>query len=296
LGNEFGENHIIVAGGFPTLLPLGLTPEQFRGVGTPNRTVVKLLMNFHDGRFCYEQLMFLFFNQMMRHKVSTNVSAHLNGTNDDVDNLIAMIDDPSFEKKILHELRLLSAGEKVSKEGRQMLHKMERACKMSGQRIDWTQAKRKGITSLIVALSQRFGCASVFATVSPPQSNSPLAIRLSLDVEGRLDDLASGTRRPTTGQENNTSDTDWTFTFPELSERARVNLLARNPVSDAKMYEKLMNAFFSVLVQCHPVGVARSTAHTLKHKKRGVFGFNRAFCTITESRKCWPIFIFSANF
>jgi hypothetical protein len=288
LGNEFEENHKIIAGSYPTLFPLGLTPVQFRGVGTPNSTVVKLLLHWHDARFARcESLLFLFFNQMMRHKVSANVSAHLNGTNENIDNLIAMIDDPTFERKIAKELRLLAAGEKVSKEGQRILQKMERACKMSSQRINWTQRKRTGITSLIIALSQRFGNASMFVTVSPPQFNSPLALRLSLDVGKRLDDLDEIER--TTAQKEGTPDTDWTLEFPELSEQARATLLAKNPVSDAKLYEKIINAFFSALVQCDPVGVAQSTAHKLKHRIRGVFGHVKAFCNITETRKCGAV-------
>jgi len=248
-------------------------------------------MNWHDGRFARcETLLFQLFNQMMRHKVSSNVTAHLSGTNEDVDKLIALIDDSNFEKYVGDELRLLSSGQKVSKRGRDMLHTMERACKMSGQRVEWTQTKRKGITSLIIALSQRFGCACIFGTVSPPQFNSPLALRFSLNVESRLDEVV-GTGEGT-AHDDHPPDTDWTLTFPDLSLQARTTLLARNPVSDARLYEKIINAFFTVLVQCSPVGTAQSTAHKIKHKKRGIFGYTRAFCGITETRKSGTVCLF----
>ena len=81
LSNEFDNNHEIIAGAYPTLFPtLGLSRKEFRGLETPNSTVAKLLLNWHDGRFAgRESLMFRFFCQLMRHRVTTNVSAHLSG-------------------------------------------------------------------------------------------------------------------------------------------------------------------------------------------------------------------------
>ena len=274
LGNEFENNHEIIAGSYPTLFPLGLSKTDFRGTGTPNRTVVKLLMHWHDGRFARrESLMFQFFSQMMRHRVTSNVSAHLSGDKKSVDELVALLENPSFERDLTSEMRRLQAGEVVTAVGRNILKKVERACKISGQRVAWTKAERAGTTAPIVALCQRFGSPSVFVTVSPPQFDSPLAIRLSLSGSDRMDEV----------DELGTSNSDWTLAFPELNDR--VSRMVRNPVADAKTYEKIINAFWSALLQCKPVGFTQCTAYELAHKKRGAFGYMRSFFGITESRK-----------
>ena len=381
LGNEFENNHEIIAGAHPTLFPCGLSVEQFRTSGTPNKTVVRQLMHWYDGRFAgCEALMFQLFNQMMRHKVIRNVNAHLNGTNDDIDALILMVEDPHFEQELRREIKGVEDGKPITPRGREILNTVQRACKISGQRVPWTRSERCGTTALITALSQRFGCAAVFVTVSPPQFNSPLAIRLSLGGPARIDvveDVGEGVGeaegsgetvgvRGTSGGANgelggevpeetggmggtgmNTEETkhgelggggpgetervggtegktgetkngelggegpgetegtgdaegktgetkngdlggavpalDWTLKFPELTDR--INLLARNPVADAKTYEKVVNAFFSALVQCSPVGDTRSTAHEVDNRKRGAFGYTRAFFGITECQR-----------
>ena len=238
-------------------------------------------MHWYDGRFAgSEALQFQLFNQMMRHKVISNVNAHLNGTKGDVDALITMVEDPGFEHELRQEIRGLEKdGKKISARGREMLSVVERACKISGQRVPWTKAERCGTTALITALSQRFGCGAVFITVSPPQHDSPLAIRLSLDGDDRIDEVVE---LEPAEEGSKTPSLDWTLKFPELSER--LNLIARNPISDAKAYEKVVNAFWTALVQCCPVGDTRSTSHELENKKRGAFGYTRAFFGITECR------------
>ena len=274
LGNEFDNNHEIIAGSYPTLFPLGLSKTDFRGTGTPNRTVVKLLLNWHDGRFARrESLMFQFFSQMMRHRVTSNVSAHLSGNKQCVDDLVAVLENPSFERDLTSEMRRLQAGEVVTAKGRNILKKVGRACKISGQRVAWTKAERAGTTAPIVALCQRFGSPSVFVTVSPPQFDSPLAIRLSLSGPDRMDEV----------DELGTTNSDWTVDFPELNDR--VSRMVRNPVADAKTYERIINAFWSALLQCKPVGATKCTAYELEHKKRGAFGYMRSMFGITESRK-----------
>jgi hypothetical protein len=273
LSNEFEENHEIIAATYPMLFPLGLSRKDFRGTGTPNRTVVKLLMNWHDGRFVYERLMFQFFSQMMRHRVTSNVNAHLSGNKKCIDDLVEMLENPSFERDLTSEMRRLQAGEAVTARGRDILKKVGRACKISGQRVAWTKAERAGTTAPIVALCQRFGSPSVFISVSPPPFDSPLAIRFSLSGSDRMD-VVDGVR---------TNNSDWTLKFPELTER--VSRMVQSPVADAKTYERIINAFWSAILQCHPVGATQCTAYVLQHKKRGAFGYMRAMFGITESRK-----------
>ena len=280
-GNEYEENHLIISGAFPTLFPLGLTAETFRTTGPPNRTVVKQLMSFYDGRFARcESLQFLFFSQTMRAKVNSSVNSHLNGNSSDIQELIDLLEKPGLTGDLATEIRNVGAGKDVSRQGKRMLKILKKCTKITGGKVAWSRAERKGTTAPIMALSQRFGIGSVFVTVSPPQFDSPLALRLSL---GGTD---GGLPLDVPLHSNGNADlppSDWTFHFPSLSER--VTQLANNPVSDAMVYRKIIDAFFTVLCRCRPVGQVNSTAHEVKHRQRGAFGTTRAFFGITESQR-----------
>ena len=55
--------------------------------------------------------------------------------------------------------------------------------RITGSKIAWTRQARMGTSTPLLALTQKCGCAAIFATVSPPAFNSPLALRLSLGLQ-----------------------------------------------------------------------------------------------------------------
>ena len=274
-GNEFEDNHHIISGSHPTLFPMGLTERMFRTSGTPRPVVVRLLLQWYDGRFAgSESLQFLFFSQMLRSQVTSSVNAHLNGTNDDIDSLIELLNSPNLDREIRINLRKLAAGESLTARGKHIIKTVGRATTITGSNVSWTRHARMGTSTPMQAITQKCGCASVFATVSMPAYDNPLALRLSMGINEDRMDFDNGREQ---------HHVDWTLKFPNLTDR--ISRMARNPISDARIYQKVIKAFFTILCGCNLGSDVRSTRSETAEKQRGAFGKCRAFFGITEAQR-----------
>ena len=166
-------------------------------------------------RICHEKdLIFLLFNQSMRHAASGETSMRFKNAKM-AKKFMNLIQRPGFDK----ELEFCVTHPKHKRANR-MYRKLMRFIQLTGKRIGWSPMERRSTIQKLYALSQRFGTGGVFITWAPLPSNNPLTIRLSLRVQGK---------------EQRDFNWDWSKELPNLQDRCK--LVADNPVEAARVFD-----------------------------------------------------------
>ena len=136
--------------------------------------------------------------------------------------------------------------------------------KIVGSKVRWSCFERSNALTHLYAMNQFFGLSFLFVTISPSMRNSPLAIRMCY-----------------CSQETNVE-------LPDL--QVRTKLLVKNPVLAARVYHRLVRAFFEIICGMplsHFTG-RKTNVDRLLSKSRdcyiGAFGRLKAVYSVTEEQ------------
>ena len=268
--NEFTSNDIILYGRYPYLFLLG---EGVEGCGTMKSAYVKHILNQYTGKFAKStDLVFLLFNQQQRHAAAKGVTSRLKGDPQTMQNLADMYNNPKFKEELTYAVENPN-----TREGKFLYNKLNKMMRLSGAAVPWGAIERTQTLSKMYALSHYFGLYTYFVTISPADAHNAFIIRISNTILGvkvnEEDDIEIEV--PLIDSEN----ADNTISYSD-----RIRILCENPVAQAEMYKRLIDAVCTHLFGIPPSHQTKQNLPIMSLRKIGLFGKMMAFCLVTEAQ------------
>ena len=258
--NEYENNPELIGGAFATLLPLGFTKDDIEKGGTIPTKLIRTWLLSHDRRFAeHHSFNHFIFNQKIRHETNAKVSMRVKGNDKRTRKLIKLVNEDDFQERLR-----IAVKDPLGQEARQISRTILPFLKIVGSKVRWSSFERSNALTHLYAMNQFFGLSFLFVTISPSMRNSPLAIRLCYCSQ------------------------DTTVELPDLM--VRTKLLVKNPVLAARVYNRLVHAFFEIICGMplsHFTG-RKTNVDRLLSKNRdgyiGAFGRLKAVYSITEEQ------------
>ena len=258
--NEYENNPELIGGAFATLLPLGFTKDDIEKGGTIPTKLIRTWLLSHDRRFAeHHSFNHFIFNQKIRHDTNAKVSMRVKGNDKRTRKLIKLVNEDDFQERLR-----IAVKDPLGQEARQISKTILPFLKIVGSKVRWSSFERSNALTHLYAMNQFFGLSFLFVTISPSMRNSPLAIRLCYCSQ------------------------DTTVELPDLM--VRTKLLVKNPVLAARVYNRLVHAFFEIICGMplsHFTG-RKTNVDRLLSKNRdgyiGAFGRLKAVYSITEEQ------------
>ena len=239
--NEFTENWKVLLGAFPYLFPLGLG---IKCKGTVPTRLVEKLIKHHSNRFAEDhRLIFLLYDQHMRHLTAKKVTAKVRTNAKCIAEFEELINSPTFVDDLKEAVN--SYKKEPTKKNCELLAKLLRCISVVGGALPFTDAEKSLSYHKLIGKRYFFGAPGLFTTISPDDSNSPLAMR-----------LAGFSREVLKNQ----------YDYNE-----RQKIAADNPVAFARAFQRLIDGIWCTLLNLVP-------SHLLKKSKAfnrndwGIFG------------------------
>ena len=258
--NEFENNPELIGGAFATLLPLGFTKDDIGKGGTlPAKLVRKWLLS-HDRRFAeHHSFNHFIFNQKIRHETISKVSMRVKGNDKRTRKLMALVNDDDFQERLR-----MAVNDPMGQEARKISKIILPFLKIVGSKVRWSSFERSNALTHLYAMNQFFGLSFLFVTLSPSMRNSPLAIRMCYCSQ------------------------DTNLELPDLM--VRTKLLVNNPVVAARVYHRVVRAFFDIICGMplsHFTGRKTNVDRLLSHTRNGyigAFGRLKAVYSVSEEQ------------
>ena len=267
--NEFGQNNDLYYGSFPDLFLLGEGLRKGPMSSLNQRELDHMLLHY-DGRFAKRpQFLFLAFNQLQRHATAREVSCKVKGDENAMKTFQEIVNNPENNFQDRLQAAIDSPDSSDSKYLQQTLNSVMRTV---GKSIPWSEEQRSYAMTMLMAMIYYAGPFTFFVTMAPSNTDSVLALRLSRSVRGH--DTSNGT-------EFNCHDEDVNRNFPLPTLWQRGSCVAKNPVTMARVYRQLMEAFLEILVGMTPEYSRRKDAMLVESDDDSLPGFNGIFGTVT---------------
>ena len=258
--NEFEDNPELIGGAFATLLPLGFTKDDIGKGGTLPKKLIRTWLLSHDRRFAeHHSFNHFIFNQNIRHETNSKVSMRVKGNDKRTRKLLTLVNEDDFQERLR-----MAVNDPKGQEAREISKTILPFLKIVGSKVRWSCFERSNALTHLYAMNQFFGLSFLFVTISPSMRNSPLAIRMcycSLESNVELPDL-----------------------------QVRTKLLVKNPVLAARVYHRLIRAFFEIICGMplsHFTG-RKTNVDRLLSKNRdcyiGAFGRLKGVYSVTEEQ------------
>ena len=256
--NDYIETDVLMRAAFPHLFLLGrgLPKARESGKTTVTDTLAEKYLLQKDNRFARDHpFIFHLFNMKMRHEVSLNVKLRTDQSPDSIQAFEDLMNNEDFQE----ELRA-AARDPKSKKSEEVFEKLLKYIRLAAPKVPFGAASGHRAVSEALALHDFFGLSSVFVTVSPSDIDSPLTVRLAfggLEAKVELPDVSLSTRA-----------------------------VYENPVSAAKIFERLVTSFLEALVNI-------GTGHTANRPngratgiglQKGVFGTSCSYFGVIEAQ------------
>ena len=173
--------------------------------------------------------------------------------------LMALVNEDEFQEQLR-----IAVNDPLGQEARTISKTILPFLKIVGSKVKWSSFERSTALTHLYAMNQFFGMSFLFVTISPSMRNSPLAIRMcycSRDTEVELPDLM-----------------------------VRTKLLVNNPVMGARVYHRLVRAFFEIICGMplsHFTGRKTNVDRLLSKSREfyiGAFGRLKAVYSVTEEQ------------
>ena len=199
------------------------------------------------------------FNQKIRHETNAKVSMRVKGNDKRTRKLIKLVNEDDFQERLR-----ITVKDPLGQEARQISRTILPLLKIVGSKVRWSSFERSNALTHLYAMNQFFGLSFLFVTISPSMRNSPLAIRLCYCSQ------------------------DTTVALPDLM--VRTKLLVKNPVIGARVYNRLVRAFFEIIcgMSLSHFNGRKTNVDRLLSKNRdgyiGAFGRLKAVYSVTEEK------------
>lgn len=169
--NEFENNSSLLQKVFWYHFPLNLGIKE---TGTLSLSSTKHLMMHYSNRFATDKMfIFVLADQQQRHAVARAVSARVKIGPDSFETFTKIVAADDF-----NELLQKAVATPTGKEASEIMKRVVPFITLSGNKVPWGAIERQSLVTEIIALSRRFGPASVFLTISPDDVHHPTCIRL----------------------------------------------------------------------------------------------------------------------
>ena len=165
------------------------------------------------------------FDQDMQRQTNQGVSIRVDRGDPRTDEVMKQINEEGF----LEDLKVASKNSN-SEEAKRIRKNILPLVKLFGAKVKWSPIERKSTLSKHYALYHAFGLPFIFGTISPGMRDSPLAIRMCQTTGISFDNSV--------GQ----------LELPEIvlnTIHARDKMISKNPVAAARVFDAIINAFFS---------------------------------------------------
>ena len=268
----------LLARAFPTVFMFG--PTYGREAGTLTERQTKHLLCQYDNRISADKDMLAFlFDQKQRH-------GHLSGAAKTFkcyggDKKVGL--PAHFFSEEYYKTLNMAKDDPEGKLANRIIREWSPYFQSSGRHVKWGPLGKHEMISQIYALCRRFGAATAFVTFCPDDKNNPSVLRLAVRSLNNHEFPAKADGRFFEAMQNDTPLVD-NVTIPiPLAYRDRASMASRNPVACARMYNRLLDAVFRILIGkalCHNGG--RSTKSTWE-KRPGLFGDALAAYGVTEN-------------
>ena len=211
--------------------------------GSISPSVARRLFYSYDDRFSTSnQLIFLLGNQYLRHSACRAVNFKLKDNSEVVDEFTSIVNEPG----VLARLERCRA-DLASPDAKKLLKKIMPLVNITGSKIPWGPLERKTATTHLYSMAQAVGAPFMFVTFSPKVIENELCLQFACSQDGKTD-LATLRLNGNVGK--------------------RGLLLSTNPITAARAFEAIVQAFMD-----HLVGVSStSTTRNSPLPRPGIFG------------------------
>ncbi|MCP4051782.1 MAG: hypothetical protein GY739_01750 [Mesoflavibacter sp.] len=219
LYNEYTEQHEMLSVVFPHIFVFGLTKEALQKKGAVEVKLRRNWFEFYDRRAAEEiDLIFLMFDQSLRHKRNEAVSWQINQKGQREQKFINLCNNPNFLKMCQEAVKY--PGGKTAKKIKKIIHPL---IKISDRKVPWTPLERADTLGKLYSLMHFFNIGTHFITISPCMRHNAVAIRLTYtDKAGEK------------------------YELPDL--KVRTQAITDNPIGATKTFYRLIEKFFEIIV------------------------------------------------
>ncbi len=218
LYNEYTENHALLSMMFPYIFYFGLDDKVWKK-GTVPAAIRRSWFQFYDRRCARERdLIFLMFNQCIRHKRNTAVSWQIKQKGKREKEFIKLCNEPWFEDKLNYAIK-----DPTSKQADQIQKLIEPLIKITDRKVPWSALERNDTVGILYSMMHFFNVGTHFITISPCMRHHALAIRLTYTDKA--------------GEQ---------YKLPEISIRTKA--IINDPVAATLTFYRLIKKFFAIIV------------------------------------------------
>ena len=287
--NELAKDDFILGAGFPWVFPTGNVYKRPPG-SLSQKHRYHLFSQFTNIAAQDRTLCSYLFDATKRAESNIGVSATAKDKRGIFDRVQKMLSEPGFKKRLA-----LAKKYPKSKDAKAILRQLLGVLNFAGRRTAFGSLERNDAVAKVIELSRRYGCPSVFLTVSFDDINNPSAFRLSLATSNR-DTFPSTyvTENDTTYVQKLIDEADivsqGTIKIP-TAHHVRAAAATENPVAYVTACKELLHDVLSLLIGLPPNnfdrGCGRKTTSVRKTKYyrqrlKGIFGRVFAIYGVTE--------------
>ena len=271
--NEFERNDHAITGSFPDIFLFGkLFNDEAQGHLTQEQCE-HILLQFSNVASSSKDLLFFLFNQKQRFQNIKGVNAKVRGNQKAFDEFAELASSKEFLCK------LSSAEENPSgKDAKEVIKKVLPILNVSGKRTPFGALERSFAISKMLAMTRRYGPASVFLTIAPDDVNNPTSFRLSFRSISNAVFPAIVDDTFFRALQQNTSfiaETSIPIKRHSAGYIARLKAATDNPIATTLEFKAMLHSVFEILI-----GLPESMMEAYKVKKttpyttlrKGVFG------------------------
>ena len=274
--NMYTEFSHAVMGSFVNVFFLGKgLPATSKGLTMNER---QLLLHQFDTRFEKDaQLLFVLTNHEVLRISASAVNAELKCHPDAFEELVEFYHDPN-------SLALLREAKEDHKgtAAKTIMSGIGKYITTCGRKVPYSPMERQCATAEMYAMVSYFGMPTMFITVAPDDSQSPLMLRLSFPTTDAHDFPSVVEKDFFDAIHDDSRTTQYKVDIPLTDQRLMV-LLAQNPVAAAKVFRMTLEALFEELIGIRPVYLSKATDPN-QLERDGVFGKARAFYAVLEAQ------------
>ena len=270
--NEFEENDQLMYSAFPHLFPLGRGLRKNGSI--PMKDMRHMELQWHGKFASCLRLLFLFFDQWQRHITCQSIQTTVRSNKLSMDIFSQMVADPEF----LNQLEKAKNNPNHPK-SMELLAKITPHLSLVSKKVPYSVAARSSTVGHLMGMVRYFGPPSIFYTHSPDDTNGLLNLRFTLPMTNNwsFPSTESGFAE---AMRNHHSD----FHGISLSESAKKMMLALGPVSSARMFQIMTEAFFVHMLGTPPNGTGKKKSIPLSKRQAGIFGTPVASFGCTEEQ------------
>nr|CAH0098455.1 unnamed protein product [Daphnia galeata] len=256
--NEFEQNDYLMYSAFPHLFPLGRRLRKTESI--PIKDMRHMELQWHGKFASCLRLLFLLFDQWQRHNTCRIIQATVRSNVVSLGKFSQMVADPTF-------------GDQLEKAKNNPNHpkSLERLAKIAphlsqvSKKVPYSVATRSATVGHLMRMVRYFGPPSIFYTHSPDDTNGLLNLRFTLPILNNWDFPATESGFGE-AMRNHQSD----FNGISVSESAKKIILTLGPVSAARMFQILTEAFFVHMFGTPPDGTGKKKYSLMQTPSRNL--------------------------